>query len=66
MVRIYGIDGEVSTVQLLLAQMDTEDALTEIASWLANTHLVTIKHNFYINVELEGGKKFKISVEEKI
>ena len=64
MVRIAGVDREISEVELILTQMDIEEVLTEVASWLANTHSVRIKRDFNLNLELDGGKKFRISVEE--
>ncbi len=63
MVRIAGVDRDVSEVELLLHQMPTEQAIQEAAAWLANTH-TKIGQDFDLNMEMDGGKKITISVKE--
>lgn len=63
MVRIAGIDREISPVELMLHQMPFEEAMTEIVAWLANVH-TRVGDDFDATVELEGGKKVNVAIKE--
>lgn len=63
MVRIAGVDRDVSLVELTLSQMEPDQALMETAGWLANTRN-RIGQDFEAIVELDSGEKVKVSVEK--
>ena len=63
MVRIAGIDRDVSAVELMLAQMPFEEAMTEVVAWLANVH-TRVGEDFDATVELDGGKKVNVAIKE--
>lgn len=63
MVRIAGIDRDVSEVELMLHQMSFESAMTEVVAWLANAH-TRVGDDFDATVELEGGKKVNVAIKE--
>lgn len=63
MVRIAGIDRDISEVELMLHSMSVEDSIQETMTWLANMH-TRLKGDFEGVLELDGGKKIQISVSE--
>lgn len=63
MVRIAGIDRDISEVELMLHSMSVEDSMRETMTWLANMH-TRLKGDFEGVLELDGGKKIQISVSE--
>lgn len=63
MVRIAGIDRDVSGVELMLHQMPFEQSMTEVIAWLANTH-TRVGADFDATVELESGKRVNVAIKE--